>query len=139
MNQNYRLGETTPLLGKSIPPQWVNGLILSDPYFPYPRWLLTGLHLVVRPCQQAPHQHRQPLIRLVAFGLLRLLLVVPSFVLPRFAILIGRNKSLMLPLMLRSLMLLCRSRTKCIFPWGLLLDLQFLSMEESTLGLDVTI
>jgi hypothetical protein len=80
----------------------------------------------------------QPLIRLVAFRLLRLLLAVPWFVLSRFAILIGRNKSLLLSLMLRSLMLLWRSSARCSFPWWLLLDLQFLSMQELTLGSDVT-
>jgi hypothetical protein len=137
-NQNPRHDETAPLLGESTPPQGVNSLILSDPYLPYPWWLLIGINLVVHPSQQALHQTRQPLIRLVVFGLLRLLLVVLWFVLPRFSILIGRNKLLLLPLMLRSLMLLWRSSARCSFPWWLLLDLQFLSMKESTLGSDVT-
>jgi hypothetical protein len=52
----------------------LNDFILSDPYMWY---LLTGLHLVLHPSQQAPHQNRQPLITLVALGFLQLLLVVP--------------------------------------------------------------
>lgn len=34
-NQNPRHCETAPILGESTPPQWVNGLILSDSYLVY--------------------------------------------------------------------------------------------------------
>jgi hypothetical protein len=38
-NQNPRHGETAPLLGESTPPQWVNGLIILNPYLLDPwRW-----------------------------------------------------------------------------------------------------
>jgi hypothetical protein len=97
----------------------MNDLILSDPYLPYP-WWLTGLQLVVYPSQQAPHQNRQPLIKLIAFGLLWLLPVVPLFVLLGFAIRIGRNKSL---LTLWGLMPYQRSSAGCSLSWQLLLDL----------------
>jgi len=76
---------------------------------------------------------------MVIVGLMRLLLEVPGFVVSSLAKLsTGRNKSLLLPLMPRSLMCLGRSNAWFSFLRFFLLDLRLLSMELWTVGLDVT-
>jgi hypothetical protein len=90
----------------TIPPQGVKDFILFDPCLPSWWWLLTGLHLMIHPPCHTLNQYRQLSIELIILKLLLNIHVVPSFVFLGFAILIGRNKSL---LMLRSLM-----------PWGLM-------------------
>jgi hypothetical protein len=52
-------------LGLSIPPQGVNGFILSDLCLPSWWWLLIGLHLVIYPLYHTLHPYRQLLIELI--------------------------------------------------------------------------
>jgi hypothetical protein len=71
--------------------------------------LLTRLHLMIHPLYHAQHPNRKLPIELIIHHLLQLLHEVPWFVSLGFAILIGRNKSLLRLLILGSLV-----------PWGLM-------------------
>jgi len=86
----------------------MNVCLLFDPSLPSFWWLLTGIHLMIHPLHHTLHPNRQLPIELIILHLLRLLHEVPWFVSLEFAILIGRKKSLLMLLMLRSLT-----------PWGL--------------------
>jgi hypothetical protein len=149
-------------LGESVPPQGVNVCLLSDPCLPSLWWLVTGLHLMIHPPYHTLHPYRQLPIELIILHLLRLFHEVSWFVILGFAILIGRDKSLLMWLMLRSLtpwgqvpwnlmpwslilgslmpwslMLGQRSSAEISLSWHLFLDVWSLSFEKKTLGLDV--
>jgi len=64
-------------LGVTIPPQGVNGFILSDPCLPSWWWLLIGLHLVIHPLYHTLHPYRQLSIELIILKLLWRIHVVP--------------------------------------------------------------
>jgi hypothetical protein len=85
-------------LGVTIPLQEVNGFILFDPCLPSWWCLLTCLHLVIHPTYHTLHPYRQLPTELIILKLLRHIHVVPWFVFLGFAVLIGRNKSLLMSL-----------------------------------------
>jgi hypothetical protein len=68
---------TSHLQGESIPPQGVNGLIIPNTYLLDLWTWFVGLVLVVNSPQHTLHQVQQPLIAIVAIGLLWLSLEVP--------------------------------------------------------------
>jgi hypothetical protein len=144
-------------LGESITPQGVNVCLLFHPSLPSFWWLLTGLHLMINPLHHILYPNRQLPIKLIILPLPQLLHEVPWFVSLEFAILIGRNKSLLMPLMLRSLTLCDLIPRSLILgdliPWSLILgqwssaeiclswhfflDLWSLSLEKRALGSNV--
>jgi hypothetical protein len=124
MNTFHRLGE-------SIPPHGVNVFLLPSPSLPSYGWLLARFHLLIHPLHHALHPNRWLPAVLIILHLLRLFKVL-GFIVLGFATMIGKNKSLLRPLMLRSLApwcmmprtLILRSLMPwCLIPWSLIRNL----------------